>query len=243
MFNNLHKQRDIRYGHTKEEENITEADARTAVQRFLKQRPRNVLVDSHSESDHVQPVRYNDAPALPRVSLRNVSLQSMDNAQMQEEEANVAEDDIKQEDAANDLQQQQQRRVAELLGIAEDAAKQRLQRLNAAYFDVKRKQEAERLGEELRKEAERIQDEKRRKEALELLRKLEEERRIAHEAWLLSERKRQQQQQEKEAQEKEIKRQRQLQQIGKCCQGYPWINRGGGSYQCAGGSHWHTFCD
>ena len=243
MFGALQKQRDVRraaqpQGDTK----VTQEDARKAVAKFLAQRPAAPSHDIYEEEDGDQLVRERGMEPPPKATHSRKS----QHAQPREGEVEPEEVELKEweveEEINKDPKQQELRDLASLLALNEQEARERLQKLNAALFE-QRRQEAERLEKEMREMAERIAEEEKRRAALELLRKLEEERRKAHEAWLESERVRKLQQQAKEAKEKEARRQAELQRIGQCCMGFPWINRGGGSYQCAGGSHWHTFSD
>ena len=115
-----------------------------------------------------------------------------------------------------------------------------------AIADAVARREAERLLQELKRQ---------QAEALERLRKAEDERhrreeeeRRREEARLRqiaegAERERQRQVVEAaraEAVRKEQRAQQWLRQSGQCTAGYNWIHRGGGSYVCAGGSHYMT---
>jgi hypothetical protein len=169
------------------------------------------------------------------------------------EEAMEVEDEADTElpaDAAEKAEEAQRRLcdAANALGMAVAAFEAKARAVNVALFDG-RPDEAARLEEELRAELRGIADEEARQRAAALLRALEEERRRAHEAWLAAEaaaeaeRQRREQAEanalkREEMRQKEAARQQWLRCNGQCCMGYRWMHRGGGLYQCAGGSHW-----
>lgn len=130
-----------------------------------------------------------------------------------------------------------------------------VQEWNKLAFDPNKQAEADAKEEELKRQADKLEAAA-KKRALEALAELKRQQQEALKKWREAEAIRQaeeaarlqaiqdaqaREEARRKAVELEEKRQQQLQQIGQCSAGFRWINRGNGTYQCAGGSHWHQF--